>query len=161
MNWLGAFVVVLASYLLGILLAKDEGIALKSAESLLSLLSYMKRRMQSERTPLFAIFSDFNDRFLQEIGFLDILRSHREGISVLWQEAVKHLKTDSETEKECLRFGESLGQLPLDEQIARLDALTVFLTEKCNTLRKNLPDKQKSIKTVCLLLGLMTAIILL
>ena len=117
--------------------------------------------MRVERTPLFAIFSDYNDAFLEENGFLDILRSHREGLTGLWNDAIKHLKLEKETERECLRFGESLGQLSLDEQITRLDTLSDFLTERRNELQKSLPDKQKSIKTVCLLLGLVTAIILL
>ncbi len=161
MNWLGALLVVCASYLCGLALAKDEGNGLKTLDSLLLLLSYMRRRMSTERIPLFTIFSDFHDEYLENCGFLDIIRSHRNGLPLLWSEAVSRLHADEEIKREYLHFGESLGGLPLDEQIKRLDALTSFITEKRNELRAGLPDKQKSIKTVSLLLGLMTAIILL
>lgn len=161
MNWVGALLVVCASYICGIALAKDEGNALKTLDSLLTLLSYMRRRMSLERIALFDIFSEFHDEYLEKIGFLKILRSHRNGLPTLWSDAVLTLCVDEETKREYLRFGESLGSLPLDEQIVRLDSMTVFITEKRNQLRESLPDKQKSIKTVSLLLGLMTAIILL
>ncbi len=161
MNWLGAMLVVCASYVCGITLAKDEGNSLKTLDSLLNLLSYMRRRMSLERMPLFDIFSDFNDEYLEKIGFLKIIRSHRNGLTALWSDAISTLSIDEETKREYLRFGESLGSLPFDEQIVRLDSLSVFITEKRNELRISLPDKQKSIKTVSLLLGLMTAIILL
>lgn len=161
MNWVGALLVVCASYICGIALAKDEGNALKTLDSLLTLLSYMRRRMSLERIALFDIFSEFHDEYLEKIGFLKILRSHRNGLPTLWSDAVLTLCVDEETKREYLRFGESLGSLPLDEQIVRLDSMTVFITEKRNQLRESLPDKQKSIKTVSLLLGLMAAIILL
>ena len=161
MNWLGALLLVCASYICGTALAKDEGESLKSIESLLLLLSYMRRRMSTERIPLYAIFLDFKDSYLESKGFLDIIRSHRDGLPMLWSKAIAILPSDDEVKRECIYFGDSLGTLSLDEQIARLDALSAFLTEKSNKLRISLPDKQKSIKTVCLLLGLMTAIILL
>lgn len=161
MNWLGALLLVGASYICGIVLAKDEGESLKSIDSLLLLLSYMRRRMSIERVPLYAIFFDFNDSYLESKGFLKIIRSHRDGLPMLWRKAVVTLPSDDEVKRECIYFGDSLGTLSLDEQIARLDALSAFLSEKNNALRISLPNKQKSIKTVCLLLGLMTAIILL
>ena len=161
MNWVGALLVIIASYLCGFALAKDEGNGLKTLDSLLSLLTYMRRRMNSERIPLFEIFSGFRDEYLEKCGYLDIIRSHRNGVSSLWNDAVSTLYVDEETKREYMRFGESLGNLPLDEQLARLDSFCEFITEKKNKLKSTLPDKQKSIKTVCLLLGLMTAIILL
>lgn len=161
MNWLGALLVVTASYLCGVSLARDEGNRLKTLDSLISLLSYMRRRMSAERVPLYEIFAEFNDGFLEHNGFLDILRSHRHGIALLWHQAVSILPVDAEIKNELIRFGNSLGILPLDEQLKRLDALISFVSDKRSELRASLPDKQKSIKTICLLLGLMASIILL
>lgn len=161
MNWIGAAMVVTASWLFGISLAKDEGAKLKALESLISLLSYMRRRMSGERIPLYEIFSEYEDGFLDSCGFTGIIRSHRNGITRLWSEAVMTLRLGDELEKEVVRFGNSLGEVSLDEQIRRLDALMLFLSEKHDGLSVTLPEKQKSIKTVCVLLGIMVSIILL
>ncbi len=161
MNWLGALLVVAASYFCGTALARDEGDRLKTLDSLILLLKYMRRRINAERIPLFEIFSGFDDEFLEDNGFLPILRSHRNGMPILWSEAVSKLPTDEETKRELTHFGQSLGGLPMEEQILRLDACVSFLSDSRKSLLSNLPAKQKSIKTVCLLLGVMAAIILL
>lgn len=161
MNWLGAFTVTAASYALGVLLARGEGERLRTLDSLISFFSYMRRRMSQERMPLYAIFSEFEDAHLEGKGFLPVLRSHKNTSKLLWPEAVKRLSADAEIHKELLRFGESLGSLTLDMQLKRIDSVISFLASAREDLRESLPAEQKSIKTVCLLAGLMTAIILL
>ena len=80
MTWLGAALSVCASYFCGVTLAKTESERLMAVDSLLKLLSHMKRRISSERLPLYKIFSDFEDDFLESKGFLHLLRSHRQGL---------------------------------------------------------------------------------
>ena len=161
MNWIGAFLTVISSYACGVMIASCERERLEAIDSLIRLLSYMRRRISTERLPLYRIFVEFEDVFLERFGFLSALRSSRHRLEPLWQNAVKSLPTDKETFDELFRFGESLGALSLDEQLKRIDALGAFLAEKRATISASLQQKRKSIKCVCLLLGIAIAIILL
>lgn len=161
MNWIGALLLVTASYFGGTLVAHREGDRLSALDSLISLLSYMHRRMSAERTPLYELFSDYGDAFLENAGFLPALRAHRNGLPAVWRDALKTLPLDREDRAELTRFGENLGMLTLEEQIKRLDACRELLGESRGKLRETLPAKQKSIRTVALMLGLTAAIILL
>lgn len=161
MNWLGAVLLVGATYFLGARLSEAERDRMKTLDSIIMFLTYMRRKMVYERTPLFDIFSRFSDRNLEKNGFLPCLRSHCSDLGMLWSKAIALLDFDLQISGELKYFGESLGGLPLDEQIKRLDSCLEALENKRDSLQKQLPSKQKSIKTVCLLFGLMTAIILL
>lgn len=161
MNWLGALLTVISSYICGVMLANSETEKLRAFDSLIRLLTYMRRRIFTERLPLYRIFAEFEDGFLENIGFLECLRSSRRGLETLWQNAVKLVPIDKEAVNELSHFGESLGALPLDEQIKRIDTVNTFLTEKKAALNGTLYQKRKSIKSVCLLMGIAIAIILL
>ena len=161
MNYFGAVIVVASAYYVGASLAKREGDRLSTVDSLLLLFACIKRRVELERLPLYSIFSSFRDEHLERSGFLPILRSHRAGISDLWREAMTCLTVDAEISGELLRFGERLGSLPLEEQLRQIGSCCVLLEEKRKALRASLPPKQKSIKTVALMLGMTVAIILL
>lgn len=160
MNWLGALLLVISAYFCGIKLAHDEGERLKALDSIIDLLEFMHRRMNAERTPLYLLFASFEDEYLESVGFLPVMRSCRSGLTPLWQEAVSKLPLDTESERELLHFGESLGALPLDTQSARLSSCLSALADSRAKLRDTLPAKQKSIKTVSLLFGALAAIIL-
>lgn len=161
MNWLGAFLLVGATYFLGTRLSDTEREKIKTLDSLIAFLTYMRRKMVYERTPLYEIFSHFSEPYLEKCRFLPCLRSHCRDLGILWSKAADRLDVDSQMSGELKYFGESLGRLPLDEQIKRLDSCLEALKNERDTLQKQLPSKRKSIKTVCLLFGLMTAIILL
>lgn len=161
MNWLGALLTLASSYFCGIMLANGEAEMLSAYDSLIHMLEYMRRRMVAERLQLYRIFDGFEDDYLESIGFLKRLRSSRHGLDSLWRSAIEALPTDKETRSELLHFGESLGALPLDEQIKRIDSLSSFLTEKRVGLNGSLAQKRKSIKALCLLTGALVSIILL
>ena len=159
-KWIGALMVVLASFFVGSLLASEEKKRLTCVDSLLSLFKYMKRRMSAERKPLFAIFCEFKDDYLESIDFLESMRSNRNS-KTAWQSAIEKLYIDEETERELTLLGNELGELTLYEELMRLENCISFLEEKKKILQKTLPPKQKSVKTVCLLSGVLLAIIML
>ena len=161
MKWVGALTITAVCYFIGVLLAKNESDKIKSIESLLSLISYMKRRITAERAPIYEIFSSFSDGFLEERGFLPILRAHRLGTPLLWEDALKTIPVSAEARLELIRFGNELGTLTFEAQLKRIDSLKEFLDSERNDLKQTLPKKQKSLKTVWLLSGLLISIILL
>ena len=68
MNWLGALLTLASSYFCGIMLANGESERLGAIDSLIRLLTYMRRRMVAERLPLYRIFDGFEDDYLERIG---------------------------------------------------------------------------------------------
>lgn len=161
MSWLGAALVVVGAYFCGISLAMDESDKLKTIESLVDLVAYMKRRMSTELVPLSRIFAEYEGYPDNLDAFLAMLRGQKHSLFSVWQSAVDTLCIDEATKKELLRFGESLGRLSLDEQLKRLDSVYLFLLDKKRELADSLPARKKSIKAVCTLIGMITAIILL
>ncbi len=160
MKWVGAILIISVCYSIGMILAKSESDKARAIDSLSSLLAYMKRRISAERMPTFDIFSSFSDGFLEERGFLTILRSHRYDAANLWIDASETIPVSGETKTELIRFGAELGSLPLGEQLKRIDSFKELLEAERASLRESLPKKQKSLKAFWLLSGLLTAIIL-
>lgn len=160
MKWFGALLIIAVSYFIGTAISSEEKKKLICVDSLLTLFKYMKRRMSSERKPLFEIFCEFDDPYLETVGFLDAMRSNRNA-KIVWANALNKLSVDEETLRELKLVGNELGELPLYEQLSRLEACVTFLEEKKKSLQTTLPPKQKSVKTVCLLSGTLLAIIML
>lgn len=161
MKWLGALLFVCASYLFGKRLSKDEEERLLSVDSLIRLLTYMKRRINSERTPLFELFSSFRDGYFERIGVLEEINRNRDISEEKWERVLSLMSFDADIKTELLRFFTELGTLQLEDQLKRIDYIVSLLSERQCLIKKELPDKQKTIKTVCLLAGMLTTIILL
>lgn len=161
MSWVGALLLVTSAYFFGIGIARQEGNRLKALDSMIDLLEFMYRRMSGHRMPLYGLFASFQDKYLEAVGFLPLLRSCRNGLSDIWINALELLPLDDESERELVHFGSELGLLPLDEQLKRIEICLGAITSCREKLRISLPPKQKSIKTVSLLFGALGAIILL
>ncbi len=161
MKWIGAFILVSVSFFFGQTLSNQEGKKLVAICSLLDFFGYLKRRINSERKPLFQIISEYEDKYLENIGFLKEIRENPRGISQRFQRAIGYLPLTDETNRELSRFGKELGILGFKEQINRIDGIIDFLETEKEKLSKDLPSKQKSIKTICLLFGLLVSIVLL
>ncbi len=151
---------IAVSYFAGNVIVAEEKKKLICVDSLISLFKFMRRRISVERKPLFSIFCEFNDVYLESVGFLKTLRENKH-TKTAWKSSISFLDSDEETFMELKNFGNELGELPLYEQLLRLENLVSFLEEKKKTLQKTLPPKQKSVKTVCLLSGTLLAIIML
>ena len=161
MSWIGAALIVACGYFFGIKISSAQGEQLKTVNSLVLMLEYMERRMDSARCPLYIVFSEYKDDHLESIGFLTALRACRDELPHRWENAVLSLTLDEDIKNELLYFGKELGRLPLAEQEKRIAAALGFLKQKGRELGESLPKKQKSTRAVALLIGMMTAIILL
>ena len=160
MNWIGALLLALSGYAFGINIAKKEGERLKNLDSLIYLFEFLYRRMETERCPLYEIFLDFSDDRLENEGFLAEIRMFPNNINDGFKSAVDMLAVDGDIKRELFHFGETLGTLTLDAQLGRIKAINEIIWSRRNELRVSLPKKQKSIRTVCSLFGILTAIIL-
>lgn len=160
MRLLGIILLVSSSYLLGGVIAAKEGERLKAISSLILMLQFLFRRMETESKPLYLLFSEYNDGYLEKCGFLPRLRNRGSELSAGWQEAAGLIPLEEPLINEVCRFGESLGRLGLEPQLKQITVLINLLEQEKEKLRLTLPKKQKSIKAVAFLLGALTAIIL-
>ncbi len=160
MNLIGALLIVSASFFVGMRLAHFEGESLKTVEALLDFLRFMRRRIAVERRPITSIFSEYEDEFLENSGFFEAFFCSRGMASERFGVALSVLKLEQDMRTELDRFASELGTLPLESQLSGLDGVISCLGDARDRLREILPAKQKSERTVCLLAGLMTAILL-
>lgn len=161
MRWVGAIILIAASYTCGSVLANIQSDELKTVDSVIRFLTYMRRRMYSERAELFEVFQSFKDEHLENLGFLSALCSCRNDFSQNWGMALDLLSMDQESKNELVILGESLGKLNLNEQLKRLDVCINALESSKQKIEKAIPIKQKTTKTIWLLSGTLIAIILL
>ncbi len=161
MNWIGAMLLGISAYWMGVGLSRREGEKTKALESLIAFFDYMKRRMTAEKKTLKEIFSSFDDPYLKSKGFTEALCGSRCPLNDLWQNACRMLPLSDLAEKELGFFGDELGKLSLEDQLARLEVCKKALVNELELLRMSLPKKQKSIRTVCGLCGVLAAILLL
>lgn len=160
MNFAGAILLTFGAYFVGVILAKNEGDKLKSLEALADFLEFTKQRITLLQTPLYRVFTDYENEFLEDMGFLPLLRSNRNGIKQSWVSATDLLVLDDHVKKELMILGRDLGELPLEEQEKRIAVCLQTVNAKKEAMEGELPKKQKSIRTVALLVGAMTAILL-
>lgn len=161
MRLFGALLLVFTSYFCGRRLSLKEGKPLSVIEALFEMLTYIRRRIKGERAPLFSLFASYEDKLLEEIGFLPIMRSCRSNPKELWKTAAEQLELSQELKRELLIFGNELGELSYEEQLKRFDVLIEALEGEKQRLKETLPAKQKTTRTIWLLGGILTAIVLL
>ena len=160
MNWLGAGLLVFGFYFCGLAICEREKERLIALDSIIDLLSFLNRRVEAERMPLYLIFCNYKNEYLESVGFLGLIRSCRGGVEGSWESALKLLPVSAEVARELGYFGKTLGLLAYADQTERIKACISFLKEERATLLQTLPPRQKSIKSVSVLCGSLLAIIL-
>ena len=142
-------------------MANEAKERLRALNSVIELLSFMRRRIISARAPLHDIFSQAEDKFLEKCGMLPLLQGHRHITYELWEEAIGLVPLDEYCRKEILYLGKDMGVLPLDDQEKRISACIEALSARRDMIKSRLPEKQKTAKTLSLLSGLLAVILLL
>jgi stage III sporulation protein AB len=142
-------------------LGRDEEERITSVASLIELLGFMKRRISYERTPTHEIFSSFANEYLDKTGFLEVMSRRQNRSRAETERALSLIALDEDVASEITRFFDELGTVTLDEQLKKIDFTLSVLSEKREKLKNEVPTKKKTLKTVCLLFGALTTIILL
>lgn len=161
MRVLGALLAVACFYIAGLMIAAEEGKKLTAAESLYSLCVYMSRRISAQREPLRALFDNASDEYLENIGFLPLLRSRSDTPGALWKKGIALLSLTPAAAGELAAYGETLGEIPLAEQERSNADIIAYLREYRDALAGEIPAKKKCIRTVALICGLLAVIIML
>ena len=160
MTIIGALLLTTGVYLGGVLLAKSFAEELLAVNGILELLDFMGLRISTLRTPLYDLFCDCANPYLESLGFLPLIRANRNQLQKQWAEAVEILPVNDNAKKELLLLGKDLGVLPLEEQQKRLEICINGLKKQKEEIALALPKKQKSVRTTALLAGAIISILL-
>lgn len=161
MKWLFFAIIIVSSYLFGASVSQNEKKKLYSAVSVTRLLKELLRSIEYIRTPLDKFFDGYKDSFLEETGFLKIIRKRNaRDFASAWEAASETLFMGEKPKKAFSSLGKDLGKLPLSEQTEKIGYCLSVFEEEAETLSKTLPGRVKSIKAVSTLAGTMLALLL-
>ncbi len=143
----GASILFAAAFFYGGNMCEKTKKKLTLIEALGDLISYIGESIETFRLPLGRIFEDYQNGFLQEIGFLDILR--RDGFAAAICSVEKDLPP--EVFDQLCSFAGAIGGGYASEQ-AKLCAFTKErLCGACVDLRAQLPGRLKMYRLLPLL----------
>ena len=143
----GAAIIFAAAFLYGGNMCEKTKKKLALTEALGDFISYIGESIETFRLPLGRIFEDYQNGFLQEIGFLDILR--RDGFAAAICSVDKDLPP--EMFDQLCTFAGAIGGGYASEQ-AKLCAFTKErLCGVCANLRTQLPGRLKMYRLLPLL----------
>lgn len=157
----GAITVFVCCYYAGFLLSKGEQKAFNQLSGLIRLLDFMIQRITYSRENLGSLFSDFNERALEECGFLGLLNNPVGAeYDVVWSRAVSLLDVSESVKKELYLFGSQLGKTDFATQKERIEMCRNILYSIKKDMEPELDKKRKSIRALGGLIGAMIVIIL-
>mgnify|MGYP001015495218 FL=1 len=158
MKLLGLLLVSLCPVYIGISFSLNAKKELLELEGFIALIRHIRYRISFSLAKQGEIFSSFSIPALERNGFFPLLRSLPAGggdsmLTRALQAGNSFLSIDKETGKTLLSFGESLGKVSLDKQIADCDACLSRLEDIAAEKRKALPAKQKLCRSLGILIG--------
>lgn len=166
MKIIGAMLVFFVSFSFGIYAGKCEQKRVDEAEAFLSLFEYIKNQVSYFLTPTKQMYKGFANDVLENIGFLEKLRSHEsdEIYFDAWKEAFsaceKDLHISSEEKKIILGFGECVGKSDGNMQIKSFDYYIGLLSAELEKARAETAKNKKVYRTIGFAIGAMAAILL-
>lgn len=160
MKFIGAMLLVACAFFIGDRLAKREKLCLEQVSACKKFLVWLETRIRLTDSDLPKLFSLYRDKTLSDCGFLPSLNGSGRNIPEIWGSALSLLSLPEQTQEELRLLGNELGRLPRAEQQKRFALCISSLEQTESELRARTPGKAKSIKTVCALIGLLAAIIL-
>ncbi|MBR6768483.1 MAG: stage III sporulation protein AB [Clostridia bacterium] len=155
----GLLFIFLFSALGGHLLAKKEKEQIESAEGMLYLIRTIRQNVAYFRLHLDEIYRQFSHPSLQNSDFLMCLR--RKGLKEAYLFEKERFGYDSFTEASFLSFAESVGRLPIDEQIKSCDLICDLLEGKIRESKANFPTKKRLYNVLGISLGIAMIILFL
>ena len=111
------------------------------------------------RNPLDEIYKSITDSALEKGDFLSSLR--KSGLKAAYLSEKDRFNYDVFTESRLIAFAESIGTLPLEEQVNTCDMLSALLEEKLKESKANYPTQKKLYQVLGISLGVAIVILFL
>ncbi len=136
------------------LLCKEEKRRIRSLDEILFLMRYIRDEIWIRRTPTEVIFSKLSSGHLPERGFYEILNKEKDLYKAALACGIK-----GEELAFIKEFSEKIGKTDAENQRGEFDYIIAKTEQYVNTLRKELPKKQKLNVTLPVFFGLLFVII--
>lgn len=161
MRLIGGLLIVSAFFWVGTGSAKEIRLGVRALESMLAFLRELSRRLNWSRTPLQALFAAYRDPFLEQIGFLPLLRgADPKQYARSWEAALACLPLTEEPLRPLKELGQGLGRVSLQSQKEQLLLCIAALEEQLTAQKAKAKDKQRSAVSLWTLSGLLIALLL-
>ena len=140
-------------------MAKREKERIESCEGMLCLVRTIRQNIAFFRIPLNEIYKHFSYPALQSGSFLSSL--HRKRLKAAYLEEKERFGYDVFTESRFIGFADTVGKLPLEEQVRSCDMLCELLEEKLREAKSNYPKQKKLYHVLGISLGIAIVILFL
>ena len=141
----------------GQLLAKREKERIEANEGMLLLIRIIRQNIACFRNPLDLIYQNFTCSALETGNFLSVLKE--QGLKSAYLSEKDRFGYDVFTENRLIAFAESVGRLPLEEQVNSCDMLCDLLEEKIKEAKANYPAQKKLYQVLGISLGIAIVIL--
>ena len=159
LKFIGLLFIFFGFSLGGHLLVKRERERIESSEGLLCLIRFVRQNVAFFRIPLSDIYKQFSYPALQKGNFL--VHLYQMGLKHAYLSEKERFAHDSFTENRFLSFAETIGKLPLDEQIHSCDLIIELLEEKLRDSKAKYPTQKKLYQVLSISLGIAVIILFL
>ena len=161
MRLIGGLLTVTGFYLLGAASAKRIRTELRAMEAMLAFLRDLVRSLTWSRKPLQALFSAYNEPFLERVGFLPVLRqADSKQYTEAWERALHTLSLNDTSSRALETLGQTIGRVSLETQKEQLMQCIAVLEEQHAVQSAKSKDRQKSAVSLWTLSGLLIALLL-
>ncbi|MEG2003391.1 MAG: stage III sporulation protein AB [Clostridia bacterium] len=145
MKLFASALIILCGYFLGVFYASERRKEYDALCEMISLLKYLKNKIDTTNLNIFEIISSFEGKILAECGFIAEFSTFTSRVSAsrVWKSAVQKLIISDTLKSECFEFGETLGLLDRHTQTERIESLCVSLLEKQKEMKEENIKRQK------------------
>ncbi|NLK39197.1 MAG: hypothetical protein GX303_02955 [Clostridiales bacterium] len=154
----GAATILLVSLYLSSQITTFAQRRMRQTEAFLILLRYIKAQVACYKTPVAEIYQSFNNRTLEECGFVNVLRE--KGFEAALYECESMLYIDQNEFELLYAFASELGRGFQEEQLNSCDYHIGALEELYAKQKNEMPKKCKIYRTLIFTIGIMIIIIL-
>ncbi len=158
MQLLGILLIVTAAYGIGTAISRSLRLEYRRLVGFEKLLRLIRARIECFNQPLSSIYADFSEEALDECGFSEELK--RSGFTEALCRCRDRLGLRRELLALLAEFGASLGKSFSEEQLRHCDRYIALLGEKAAVLEKELPVRQKTVRTLTAAAAVMASILL-
>ena len=158
MKIFGLCFVFAACALTGYLVSRSGLRSIEYLHSLISFVSFVRHRIEYFRSELPVIFSEYEDRYLEKIGFLKVLRES--GLAAALEYCGRDIVLGQSEYRILTGFANSLGKSDAESQIRSCRSVIEALEEKLRKMNEEYPKQKKISQTLGILSGALLVILL-
>ncbi|MBQ7646609.1 MAG: stage III sporulation protein AB [Clostridia bacterium] len=157
-KYIGIFLVMISSAGAAYMNTRSYKTRLNANEGMLEFIRYIRARILYFKDPLTEIFYDYENKTLEDAGFLKSVRGVGFGKSLENYRVMRFF--DGKTAEALKTFSNKLGKTSAEEQIDNCDLCIEALSSVVEKMRRELPQKTGMYSSLCVIAGLGASLLL-